>query len=88
MVGLRKTTKNSIVVSADIQVGRDSSVGIATRYLLDSAGFETRWRRDPPHPSGPTQSSIQRVPGLFPGGKAAEVALTTHSHLAPRLKKE
>jgi hypothetical protein len=50
---------------------RDSSVGIATRYGLDGPGIESRWGRDFPHPSrpalGPTQLSIQRVPG----GKAA-----------------
>ena len=58
-------------------VGRDSSVGIATRYGLDGPGIESRWRRDFPHPSRPalgsTQPSIQWVPGLFPGGKAAVV---------------
>jgi hypothetical protein len=57
-------------------VGRYSSVGIATRYGLDGLGIEFRWRRDFPHPSrpvlGPTQPPIQRVLGLFPGGKAAE----------------
>jgi hypothetical protein len=56
-------------------VGRDSSVGIATRYGLDGPGIESRWRRDFPHqfwPAlGPTQRPIQWVPGLFPGGKAA-----------------
>ena len=55
--------------------GRDSSVGIATRYGLDGPGIESRWGRDFPHPSrpalGPTQPPIQWVPGLFPGGKAA-----------------
>jgi hypothetical protein len=55
--------------------GRDSSVGIATRYGLDGPGIESRWGRDFPHPSrptlGPTQPSIQWVPGLFPGDKAA-----------------
>jgi hypothetical protein len=56
-------------------VGRDSSVGIATRYELDGPGIESQWGRDFPHPSrpalGPTQPPIQWVPGLFPGGKAA-----------------
>jgi hypothetical protein len=51
-----------------ICVGHDSSVGVATRYGLDGAGIETRWRRDFPHPSrtalGPTQPPIQWVPGL------------------------
>jgi hypothetical protein len=56
-------------------VGRDSSVGIATRYGLDGPEIESRWGRDFQHPSrpalGPTQPPIQWVPGLFPGGKAA-----------------
>jgi len=56
-------------------VGRDSSVGIATRYGLDVPGIESRRWRDIPRPSipvlGPTQPSIQWVPGLLPGGKAA-----------------
>jgi hypothetical protein len=58
-------------------VGRDSSVGIATRYGLDCPEIESRWGRDFSHPSrpalGPTQPSIQWVPDLFPGGKAAGV---------------
>ena len=48
--------------------GRDSSVGIATRYGLDGPGIESRWGRDFPHPSrttlGPTQPPIQWVLGL------------------------
>jgi hypothetical protein len=55
-----------------IWVGRDSVVGIATRYGLDGPGIESRWGRDFPHPSrptlGPTQPPIQWVPGL-PGVK-------------------
>jgi hypothetical protein len=56
-------------------VGRDSSVGMATRYGLDGPRIESRWGRDFSHPSrsalGPTQPPVQWVPGLFPGGKAA-----------------
>jgi hypothetical protein len=56
-------------------VGRDSSVGIATRYGLEGPGIESQWRRDFPQPSrpslGPTQPPVQWVPGIFPGSKAA-----------------
>jgi hypothetical protein len=58
-----------------MRVGRDSSVGIATRYGLDLAGIESRWGRDFPHRSrpalGPTQPPIQWVPSLFLRGKSA-----------------
>jgi hypothetical protein len=48
--------------------GRDSAVGIATRYGLDGPGIEFRCRRDVPHrPDRPTQSPIQWVPGLSRG---------------------
>ena len=56
-------------------MGRDSSVGIATRYGLDGPGIEYRWGggRDFPHPSrqalGPTQPPVQRVPRLSRGLK-------------------
>jgi hypothetical protein len=36
-----------------ILTGRNSSVGIATRYGLDGPGIESRWGRDYPHPSRP-----------------------------------
>jgi hypothetical protein len=56
-------------------VGRDSSVGIATRYGLDGPGIEYRWGRNFPYPSRPalepTQPPVQWIPGLFPGGKTA-----------------
>ena len=56
-------------------MSRDSSVGIATRYGLDGPVIESRWGRDFPHPSRPvlrpTHSSIQWVPGLSRGGRAA-----------------
>ena len=43
--------------------GPDSSVGIATDYGLDGPGIETRWGRDFPHLSRPTQPPVQWVPG-------------------------
>ena len=63
--------------------GRDSSVGIATRYGLDGPGIETRWGEDFPHPSrpalGPTQPPIQWVPGLSWGYSGRGVASRTPS---------
>ena len=54
-------------------VGRDSVVGIATRYELDGPGIEFRWRRDFSHPSRPPlgtiQTSIKWVRVSFPGLK-------------------
>jgi hypothetical protein len=54
-------------------VGRDSSVGTATRCELDGPGIESRWGRDFQHPSRPalrpTQPPAQWVPGSFPGVK-------------------
>ena len=52
-------------------MGRDSSVGIVTRYRLDGPGIESRWGQDflhPPRPAlGPTQPPIQWSPGLSQG---------------------
>jgi hypothetical protein len=54
-----------------LTVGRDSSVGTATRYGVDGPGIESRWGLDFPHPNrpalGPTQTPIQWVPGLSRG---------------------
>jgi len=56
-------------------VGRDSAVGIATRYVFDGPGIERRCSQDYPHPSRPalefTQPPIQGVPFLS-RGKATE----------------
>jgi len=72
--------------------GRDSSVGIATRYGLDGSGTESRWGRGFPHPPRPalgsTQPPIQWAPGLSRGKSGKDVALFTHPNLVLRLKKE
>jgi hypothetical protein len=51
--------------------GRDSVVGIATRYGLDGPGIEARWGRDFPRPCrpavGPSQPPLRWVADLFPG---------------------
>ena len=60
-----------ILGGSQIFGGRDSSVGIATRYGLDGPGIESWWGRDFPHPSraalGPTQLPVQWVPDLSRG---------------------
>jgi hypothetical protein len=54
------------------KVGRDSSVGIATRYGLDGPGIESRWGRDFRHPSRPgLPSLLYNAYRIIPGGKAA-----------------
>jgi hypothetical protein len=61
-------------------VGRDSAVGIATRYGMDGTGIELQRGRDFPHPSrGPTQPRIH-VPDHSRGYSGWDVAITTHSH--------
>ena len=47
-----------------IIMGQDSSVGIATRYILEGPGIESRWGRDFPHPSRPALAS---PPPLYNG---------------------
>ena len=51
-----------------IRVGRDSAVGIATRYRLDGPVIEYRGERHFPQPSRPAlgsaQPPIQWVPGI------------------------
>ena len=72
--------------------GRDGTVGIATRYGLDGAGIESRWgaRFSAPVQTGPgaNPASYAMGTGYFPGVKRPGRVLTTHPHIAPRLKKE
>ena len=48
--------------------GRDSSVGIATRYGLDGPVIESRWGA---RFSAPVQTGPGAHPASFPEGKAA-----------------
>jgi len=68
------------------------AVGIATRYGLDGPGIETRWMRDFPHPSSPAPVAHSASCSLGTGSPSRGYSgrcftLTTHPHLAPRLKK-
>ena len=49
-------------------MGRDRSVGIATRYELDGLGIESQWGRDFQHPSRPARGPTMGT-GSFPGVK-------------------
>ena len=61
-----------------LKIGRDSSVGIATRYMLDGPGIESRLGRYVPNSSRPalgtTQPSTQWVPALSRGKAGGGVA--------------
>ena len=73
-------------------VGRDSSVGIPTHYLLDSPGIESRWgtRFSAPVQTGPEahRASYTICTVSFSGLKRPGCGVDHPHHLAPRLKKE
>ena len=72
-------------------MGRDSSVGIATRYGLDGPGIESRWEAK-------FSALVQTGPGAHPasyimgtgsvlGEEGPVRGADPHPYLAPRLKK-
>ena len=73
-------------------VGRDSSVGIETRYGLGGPGFNPRWesRFSLPVQTGPEAhpATYTMGTGSFPGVKRPGRGVDHQPHLAPRLKKE
>ena len=75
-----------------LYVGRDNSVGIATRYGLEVQGIESRWGRDFPRPSRPAlgahPASYTMGTGSFVRVKRPGRDIDHPPHLAPRLKKE
>jgi hypothetical protein len=73
-------------------VGRDSAVGIATRYRMDGPGIEPRWGA---RFSAPVLTGLGAHPvsytvgtGTFPEVKRPERGVALPPHLAPRSKKE
>jgi hypothetical protein len=81
--------RNKFRTGIILRTGRDSSVGIATGYGLDDLRIESWWERDfSPHTSrsalGPTQPSVQWVPGLSRGQSGRGVVLTTNPLLVCR----
>ena len=79
--------------SPGTHMGRDTSVGIATRYGLDGPGIESRWggaRLFAPVQAGPAAHPAFRTmsTGSFPGLKRPGRGVDHPHHLALRLKKE
>jgi hypothetical protein len=68
-----------------LYVGRDMTVGIATRYGLEGPGIESRWVRDFPQPSSFHYNGYRLLSrGLKRPGHGVYHPL----YLASRLKKE
>jgi hypothetical protein len=73
-------------------MGRDISIGIATRYGLDGPGIEFRWgsRFIVPVQTGPGAHPAPYTMGTgsFPGVKRPGRGIDHPSHLEQKLKKE
>jgi hypothetical protein len=71
--------------------GRDSSVGIATRYELDGPGIESWWGREFPH-TGPGAQPVSYTMGTgsFPGvkrpGRGAEHPIPSNAEVEGRVE--
>ena len=64
----------SLCFASYVGDGRNSAVGIATRYWLDGPGIESRWGRDlPTRPDGSwgLPSLLYNGYRVFPWGEAA-----------------
>jgi hypothetical protein len=85
------TSRKIVVVLVD-KVGRDSAVGIATRYGLDGPGVKSRWgtRFSAPVQTGLGAHPVSYTMGTrsFPGVKQPGRGVDHPPHLTPRLKKE
>jgi hypothetical protein len=85
---------NCLIIRGSISfVGRDSSVGIGTRYRLDGHGIESRWGREisasfHAGSGADAVSSAVDTGSVFWEWNDGGVALTTNTHLVSRLKKE
>ena len=65
-------------------MGRDSSVGIATRYGLDGPGMESQWGA---RFSATVQTGLVAHPASYARGIGSFPGVDYPPHLAPRLKK-
>jgi hypothetical protein len=72
-----------------------TQVGIATRFGPEGSGFEPRGGKRfyllhtrPDRSRGPSSSSTMHTVTLCRGQSGRRVALTTHPHHTPRLRKE
>jgi hypothetical protein len=95
-----KSTPSTLSQSSEINLniilpstkGRDSAVGIATRYGMDGPGIESqgRARFSAPVQTGPWAHppSCTMGNGSFPGVKRPGCGVDHPPHLSPRLKKE
>lgn len=68
-------------------MGRDSAVGMATRYQLDGQGIQFLLGQYFPRPSRPAILLLDGYRFLFPGVQRLELGFAYNPNLATRLKK-